>query len=156
MAKHPRRKPQPTPGPGPGPKVDPALLAQLAKELRQLLTEGLEIQLSLDAMSAFQLIAQLQLALRHPQNTGPAATTGRLAAEGLAGRLVASPTATPALQHILALGFDPHYDISIEADLEPGPEQKPGPVAHLEHLTTPTPSHPTTRRDALHRAKGGY
>ena len=60
---------------------------------------------SLDLSSILQLCANLQLALRHPGNTGPAADTARTMVDRLRAELLARGFTAHA--EIIALGDDP-------------------------------------------------
>lgn len=57
------------------------------------------------------LIAQIQLALRHPANRGESAAQAREFVEALIGRLEASE---PAVGELLRRGFDPAADVQID------------------------------------------
>jgi hypothetical protein len=57
------------------------------------------------------LIAQIQLALRHPANRGESAAQAREFVEALIGRLEASE---PAVGEVLRRGFDPAHDVQID------------------------------------------
>jgi hypothetical protein len=58
------------------------LFPRVAQEMRAL-EDAPPITLLLTAMQAWCLLSQLQLALRHPQNTGPIATLARQVARTL-------------------------------------------------------------------------
>lgn len=70
-----------------------------------------EIPIVLDGVSAMQIMSALQLALRHPDFSGPASKTARDFAIGLAERL----SVTPNLMKICKAGFDPRFDMPAEA-----------------------------------------
>ena len=80
--------------------------AQFQQDLVALQTKGV-IRIEIPALDAFCLIGQLQLALRHPQNTGPTAQMTREFAE----RLILIAATTPALRAIAELGWDPNFDV---------------------------------------------
>jgi hypothetical protein len=65
-----------------------------------------KIPIVLDGVSALQLLSGLQLALRHPEFTGPASKTARDFAIGLAQRL----SVTPNLAKVCRAGFDERFD----------------------------------------------
>lgn len=66
-------------------------------------------ELSFDGPEVFVIISQLQLALRHPMNTGLSSELGRVIAERLIRAICyVEPGAAAILNH----GFDPDYDIS--------------------------------------------
>lgn len=65
------------------------------------------LQLELKPSTVLLLVAQLQLALRHPQNTGPSAVRMRELAHWLEEQI---ERLEPDLQPILELGWDPDYD----------------------------------------------
>lgn len=54
------------------------------------------------------VVANLQLALRHPSNTGEAATVAR----GIVDAMIASvERSSPRAAEILRMGFNPDYDV---------------------------------------------
>jgi hypothetical protein len=57
------------------------------------------------------LVAQVQLALRHPGNAGPAAADARRMVEDVIASLGAEE---PALAGLLRRGFDPAHDVAKE------------------------------------------
>lgn len=65
------------------------------------------VVLELGGQQAFILLAQLQLALRHPGNTGQTADWAREVAGDLEARL---SQLGPNLARICKLGWDPNYD----------------------------------------------
>ena len=68
------------------------------------LRDAPDIPIVIGATAALSLVANLQLALRHPGNTGASAIICRQICEGLISRL-------PSDAQILArLGYDPRYD----------------------------------------------
>lgn len=71
-------------------------------ELEQRQAQG-PIVAELDAVTAFTVLANLQLALRHPQNTGAGAELVRRFADLLARALGPAP----ALARVIAAGWDP-------------------------------------------------
>ena len=81
--------------------IDDALAERIAAELLQL--EPIVIELS--GMQAFQLIGQLQLALRHPHNCGPSAAWARSVCLKLISDL---PTEAARLG---GMGFDSRHDM---------------------------------------------
>lgn len=69
---------------------------------------GQHIPVYLDPFFCFVLIAQLQLALRHPANTGPAADLTSRFAHHLIDRLA---EVLPETREIALKGFDPAFDL---------------------------------------------
>lgn len=66
--------------------------------------------LDLDAATAFTVLGHLQLALRHPDNDGPAAAVAR----AVAIEIQAQVAVTPALAQVAAAGWCPAYDVEEE------------------------------------------
>lgn len=62
-----------------------SLLAACANEVNR--APGYKFFVELDLVTAIQMIGSLQLALRHPSNTGPAAATTRQIIELMVARL---------------------------------------------------------------------
>jgi hypothetical protein len=60
----------------------------------------------LTRMEAWALVSMVQLACRHPENTGPT----RQIAESVARRLQEKLSLTPALTEVLCRGWDPKFD----------------------------------------------
>jgi hypothetical protein len=87
------------------------LQQEFIAEFRQLETLP-PIVLELTAVEAWILLSQIQLACRHPENTGPS----RKMVEGLARRIQDVLAQTPALYAIAQRGWDPDYDISEQRD----------------------------------------
>ena len=75
-----------------------------------LLVKGPVLELKLNRLDAWMLLTGIQLALRHPRNTGPTSVVLRSIAERLIG-LVAT---TPVLRQMAELGFNPDYDVPAE------------------------------------------
>lgn len=68
---------------------------------------GQRVDLSVDAIELYQLLAAVQLATRHPQFTGPA----RAAAERTARRIGALLCdLSPDIEASIAAGWDPQQD----------------------------------------------
>lgn len=90
------------------PKVGTAAFAQgFADELTFLMTIGQRFHLELDAQTVLYLIAQLQLAQRHPNNDGEPARAVRRFIDSVI--LVAS-TVAPHLSALMKMGNDPRHD----------------------------------------------
>lgn len=64
------------------------------------------ITFALTHVEAFCVLAQLQLAARHPHNTGPGAEIARRFAELLQQEI----STTPALAELARRGWDPEHD----------------------------------------------
>lgn len=102
-------------------------MQQLEAELRDLV-ERPPLVLELSRVEAFYLFAQLQLALRHPENVGASAEFAR----ELAQRLIATIATTPALARIAAAAWDPAEDLRRRA---PWPDPwKPARPAHPSNV----------------------
>lgn len=72
-----------------------------------LVSDPRKIQITLDMPSAAWLVAQLQTAFRHPENTGPT----RRAAENLVRDLINQiDPGKGDLYKLLMMGFDAQYD----------------------------------------------
>ncbi len=70
-----------------------------------------DIILEVDLVTALAVVANIQLATRHPQNTGPS----RKRAEDFARQLQEGIVKLqPGLSDVLNMGWDPQYD-----DIEP-------------------------------------
>jgi len=82
------------------------LLDDVTRELRELLARRPTIRFELGTLDAWNLVAVLQLALRHPRIGGAPLAT----AEMVKNALVAEIATTPALAELAALGDDPAYD----------------------------------------------
>lgn len=68
------------------------------------------LSLELSALQAFTLLGQIQVALRHPDNVGPAAKIGRELAECLQAALPKGG----AIAEVARLGWDPQADLPEE------------------------------------------
>ena len=75
-------------------------------QVRARAAEG-PLRLELDAPEALNVVAQLQLALRHPFNTGESAAWTR----ALVWRLIDSMAMDGPLRVVLEAGFDPVQDV---------------------------------------------
>ena len=75
-----------------------------------LLVKGEVLDLRLNRLDAWMLMSGIQLALRHPKNTGPTSVVLRSIAE----RLIALVATTPTLREVAKAGFDPDYDYEQE------------------------------------------
>lgn len=83
------------------------LLEQCTRDIEAAYADGASVDVNFSAATAFLLIAQLQLALRHPNNTGLGAEKARQ----LIAALASVACTTPATQELLRRGFDPAYDV---------------------------------------------
>lgn len=84
---------------------DPELKKQFAAEFMEL--NGRPFILQTDALTAWCILSHLQLALRHPDNTGPTAQTAREVAEQIIATLTEPGT---ALRQVAEMGWDARYD----------------------------------------------
>ena len=82
---------------------------QWAFEFNQF-SDAPSIDIQLSPLAAWTLIAQLQLASRHPHNNGSGAETMRQWADELEGRMDLSPF----MREFLAKGWNPDLDIVVE------------------------------------------
>ena len=83
---------------------------QLAERVRQEYDRALpwSLPIELDLHSALCLVANLQLALRHPGNTGPSAGVARRVVDGIIARF--ESTGYPAHAELARLGDNSAYD----------------------------------------------
>ena len=72
--------------------------------------KDLPVNISTDGLTIFMMIAQLQLALRHPSNNGESADRVRSLVVDLQNQL---QTRSPDLKPILDKGWHPEFDIYI-------------------------------------------
>ena len=77
---------------------------EFARDFKSL--SELHVRLELTGLEAWVLFAQLQLALRHPGNTGPGATIAREIASAIQGHIAVTPT----LAQVAERGWDERYD----------------------------------------------
>ena len=82
------------------------LVEQMAIDLRDLEAQHPTVVLELPLVDAWMLIGELQLALRHPENTGPS----RDVAARVKELLVRTIATTPSLARVAAMGDDPRFD----------------------------------------------
>lgn len=82
------------------------LLSRFNAELHALEERG-PVTLEMHATTAWILLSHLQLALRHPANTGPLAMLGRDLARSLRDRLAPSG----ALREVFDRGWNPAFDV---------------------------------------------
>jgi hypothetical protein len=68
--------------------------------------------MKLSALDAWCVLATIQLACRHPEFTG----STRQIAEGVARRMQASLTLSPALQDLAERGWNPEYDEEVSSN----------------------------------------
>jgi hypothetical protein len=84
-------------------EIEDAAVAQLEAAAEQI------VRFEVDLITALAMVANLQLAARHPLNTGPSARRAREVVDTVKQALRAG-----GLESVLAmveLGDDPHYDI---------------------------------------------
>ncbi len=86
---------------------------QFALEFTTLSNEP-EIDIKISPLSAWCLIAQLQLALRHPENTGLVAQHARDVATALQSRIPLSE----GMRSIMDMGWSKEYDATVSETLE--------------------------------------
>jgi hypothetical protein len=67
-----------------------------------------EVQLNMEAATAWIIMSQLQLALRHPQNVGPTTQIIRQVIDEIIGKVC---PAGSALFELAQMGFDSKYDV---------------------------------------------
>ena len=91
---------------------DAALQAQFQTEFAALAARIDTIRLSLTPLEAWALLGQIQLASRHPDNTGP---TWRMT-ESIARRLAAIIAPSGALKIVAERGWDARYDVPREEE----------------------------------------
>lgn len=82
------------------------------QEMKSALTEfcltGRAITLELKPSEAFVVMAQIQLALRHPENVGDARDVALFVVDRLIDEI--APVEGTALRELCEAGFDPAYD----------------------------------------------
>jgi hypothetical protein len=79
-------------------------LTQFSEEFARLKQQPVILQLG--GWEAWALLAQIQLACRHPENNGPT----RQVAEQIARQIQAAVATTPALAAMAEMGWNPRYD----------------------------------------------
>lgn len=80
--------------------------AVMAAELEALVKRTPTITITLPIIDAWCLMSELQLALRHPRNTGAAADSARR----VKNMLIELIATTPALAAVAKMGDDPSCD----------------------------------------------
>lgn len=80
---------------------------QFEQEFSDLIAQRQAIELRISPLEAWCVMAQIQLALRHPNNTGIA----RMYAEIVARQLQSAIAITPALAQIAEMGWCPTFDV---------------------------------------------
>lgn len=85
------------------------LLARFGDDFKQLSNEPI-IRLSISPLMAWQIISQLQLALRHPENTGVSSKTTR----SFVDTIVSQIPMTDSLKELFEMGWNPEHDQLIE------------------------------------------
>jgi hypothetical protein len=81
-----------------------SLITAAYRELKEMDKSGMLVRIDLDAAQTLMLISQLQLALKHPDNSGPAAKYGRELTQKLCRNFPA--TRWPATAKVLAAGWE--------------------------------------------------
>ncbi len=84
------------------------LLERVTAESQTLHDESWKMTMTLDIDCLMALIASLQLALRHPKNTGPTSQTVKGIIEKLIDEL---PVDCLALRELARMGFNPKHDL---------------------------------------------
>lgn len=87
--------------------MDPQNSHWFMQAVRRLTSKHGCAKLDIPFPLACTIVAQIQLALRHPANTGESAHHARAFIEALIGTMEASE---PAIGPLLRLGFDPAHD----------------------------------------------
>ena len=101
------------------------------------------ISIRCDAIAAFMLLTQLQLASRHPGNTGEAADTTKQFALGLQERLI---ELYPPIADFMEKGWYEIFDVN--------PQGEPAPKAKFAHLDRDRQEHIVANHLALGIAVG--
>jgi hypothetical protein len=84
------------------------LLERCSQEQRQADDRDFRLPVVMDLTELLSLVGNVQLALRHPQNTGPASQIARDIVRQIAERV--RQEGFPANAEIMLLGSDPTYD----------------------------------------------
>lgn len=84
-----------------------ALQDDFVREFKALSEDPQPVVLTMTKVQAWQLMSQIQLALRHPNNVGPTARTVR----GLAETIEKAVATTPALKQVARMGWDSRFDV---------------------------------------------
>ena len=84
----------------------PDLLGRFREEFNKLNANAELLSFGMTRMEMWCVLSQLQLAFRHPANTGPV----RQLAEKTARRLQAIVAPSGALAEVAEMGWDPQYD----------------------------------------------
>ena len=84
----------------------PDLLGRFSEELTRLADNPEILSLGVTRKEMWVIFCQLQLALRHPQNTGSTS----LIAKDIARRLQAIVAPSGALAEVAEMGWHPQYD----------------------------------------------
>jgi hypothetical protein len=87
---------------------DHELMRESAREMRAV--KRFSISIELDLADALTVLSGLQLALRHPLNTGPASDGQRTIANRLEFAL---SKIGPATAEILRRGWEPEHDVGV-------------------------------------------
>jgi len=92
--------------------ADDAMFPAFAQELDHLMKRLDRATLVVSPFEAWVLLSQLQLALRHPLNTGLSARVARRLADRFTE--IAAPANAPTLVEIARRGWQPEYDVHQE------------------------------------------
>lgn len=75
-------------------------------------SEGIILPVALDLTSALAIVGNLQVALRHPANNGPAAKIARQVVDSIIEMML--DAGFPALAELAMLGYNPLYDVPVQ------------------------------------------
>ena len=85
---------------------DPNLLGRFSEELTRLADNPEVLSFGMTRKEMWVILCQLQLSLRHPQNTGSTS----LIAKDIARRLQAIVAPSGALAEVAEMGWNPQHD----------------------------------------------
>ena len=83
-----------------------AMEQDFTQEMKELMKSNIQVHLVLSAPEAWIILAQLQLALRHPLNNGASSDVAHRVVEEIASKVACSPR----LRAIYEAGWDPDCD----------------------------------------------
>ncbi|MDJ0677019.1 MAG: hypothetical protein QNJ36_16830 [Calothrix sp. MO_167.B42] len=87
---------------------------QLFEDLKKLKDDNSEIVLTLNPSSVWILVFQIQIALKHPFNTGKLASETREIVKDIQSSLDEHPLYTECLKQALDWGWDADFDDSVK------------------------------------------
>jgi hypothetical protein len=82
------------------------LFKRFSEEFKALREDPQPVILEMSKIEAWMLMAEVQLALRHPNNKGSSSKYSKAVVERLASQIVT----TPALIEVYRRGWEPKYD----------------------------------------------